>query len=111
MTPEMRLLRALDELRDAMGAVLAGRHEPDAPPALLTIAKAAHAIGISRSTATRWADDGRLQTIGPRNARRVPRAEVTRFAAGTKAVARPSPTEAVAFAQSDQALGARQQPA
>ncbi len=87
MTPEARLLRALDDLRDAMGAVLAGRQAPDEPPALLTIAEAARRIGISRSTATRWADDGRLRTIGGRNARRVPRSELARFASGADYIA------------------------
>lgn len=80
MTPELRLLRALDELRDAFGDLLAARHEPPEPPALLTISDAAAKIGVSRSTATRWADDGRLRTVGPRNARRVPRAELERLA-------------------------------
>lgn len=80
MTPELRVLRALDELRDAMAAVLAARREPAEPPALLTISDAAERLGVSRSTATRWADDGRLRTVGGRKARRVPRAEIERLA-------------------------------
>ncbi len=80
MTPEARLLRALDELRDAMGAVLADRREPAEPPALVTLSAAAGLLGVSRSTATRWADSGRLRTVGPRNARRVPRSELDRHA-------------------------------
>ncbi len=80
MTPEERLLRALDEVRDAMGALLAGRREPEAHPATCSLTDAARRIGVSRSTATRWADDGRLRTIGGRNARRVPRSEVERLA-------------------------------
>lgn len=79
MTNEERVLQALDDLRDAMAAVLCDRTEPEPPPALLTLA-AARRIGVSRSTATRWADDGRLRTIGGRNARRVPRSEVERLA-------------------------------
>jgi excisionase family DNA binding protein len=80
MTPELRVLRALDELRDAMAAAFAQRHEPADPPALLTLKDAAIQLGVSRSTATRWADDGRLRTIGEPKARRVPRAEIERLA-------------------------------
>lgn len=80
MTPEERLLRALDELRDAMGAVLARRAEPAEMPALLTLTAAARAIGVSRATVTRWADAGRLRTVGGHKARRVPRAELERIA-------------------------------
>lgn len=82
MTPEQRVLRALDELRDAMGAVLAQRHKPGERPALLTLTDAARAIGCSRATVSRWADSGRLRTVGGRKARRVPRAEIERLAAG-----------------------------
>ena len=71
MRPEERLLRALDEFRDALGEVLATRG--DAPdPALLTITAAAKRLGVSRSTANRWADSGRLRTVGGRKSRRVP---------------------------------------
>jgi excisionase family DNA binding protein len=79
MTPEERVLRALDELRDAMGAVLAERREPAEPPALLTITAAARRLGVSRSTATRWADDGRLRTVGGRKARRVPLGAIAEY--------------------------------
>ncbi|MES2208904.1 MAG: helix-turn-helix domain-containing protein [Chloroflexota bacterium] len=78
-TPEHRALAALDDLRDALGAFFADRRAPDDPPALLTITAAARRLGVSRSTATRWADDGRLRTVGVRNGRRVPRAEVDRL--------------------------------
>lgn len=81
MTPEERVLRALDDLRDAMGAVLASRHAPAEPAALLTITAAAEALGVSRSTVTRWADDGRLRTIGGHKARRVPRSALAEFLA------------------------------
>jgi excisionase family DNA binding protein len=76
MTPEERVLWALDELRDAMAAVLARPSHVPEPAALLTISAAAQALGVSRSTATRWADDGRLRTVGGRKARRVPRAAI-----------------------------------
>ncbi|MBI2776020.1 MAG: helix-turn-helix domain-containing protein [Chloroflexi bacterium] len=79
-TPELRALAALDDLRDALGAFFAARREPVEPAALLTITDAARRLGVSRSTATRWADDGRLRTIGVRNGRRVPRSEVERLA-------------------------------
>ena len=82
MTPEERLLAALDELRDAMGAVLAQRRAPVDPPALLTLTDAARAIGCSRATVTRWADSGRLRTIGGRKSRRVPRQAIAELAAG-----------------------------
>lgn len=81
MTPEERVLRALDDLRDALGAVLAQRREPADPPALLTISDAARTLGVSRSTATRWADDGRLRTIGGRRSRRVPRTAIAELLA------------------------------
>ncbi|MEX1172332.1 MAG: helix-turn-helix domain-containing protein [Chloroflexota bacterium] len=80
MTPDERVLRALDDLRDAMAAVLAERRDPEPPKALVTLADAARLIGISRSTATRWADAGRIRTIGGPNARRVPRSEIDRLA-------------------------------
>jgi excisionase family DNA binding protein len=84
VTPEERVLRALDELRDAMGAVLAQRQPRVAPPALLTISAAAGLLGVSRATATRWADAGRLRTVGGPKSRRVPRSEVTRLAGGSQ---------------------------
>ncbi len=80
MTPELRLLRALDELRDAMAAVLAVRREPDEPAELLTLTAAAARLGLSRSTVTRWADDGRLRTVGGSGGRRVPRAALIEVA-------------------------------
>jgi len=72
-TPELRVLLALDELRDALGAVFSAR-EPEraSPNALLTITEAAHQLGVARSTVSRWADSGRITTVGPRHARRVP---------------------------------------
>lgn len=81
MTPELRALRALDELRDALGEIFARQVEPPAPAALVTLTEAARRLGVSRSTVTRWADSGRLRTIGGPNARRVPRSELDRFAA------------------------------
>lgn len=80
MTPEERVLRALDDLRDAMGAAFAQRYEAPEAPALLTLTHAAQRIGISRATATRWADSGRLKTIGATKSRRVPRSEIERLA-------------------------------
>lgn len=79
LSPELRVLRALDELRDAMAEVLATRTDPVPPAALLTLTAAAHRLGIARSTATRWADAGRLRTVGPSHARRVPAAELERL--------------------------------
>ena len=83
MTPEERVLRALDELRDAMGAAFAQRREPTEQPELLTLTAAASRLGVSRSTATRWADQGRLRTVGRRRARRVPRAAVAALTEST----------------------------
>jgi len=74
MTPAERVLRALDELREAMAAVLAQPPEPVEPGALMTLTAAARTLGVSRSTVTRWADDGRLRTVGGHRSRRVPRA-------------------------------------
>lgn len=83
LPPELRLLRALDELRDAMAAVLVARAVPE-PPAdgLLTLTTAARRLGLSRSTVTRWADDGRIRTVGRSRSRRVPVAELERIKAG-----------------------------
>jgi len=80
VTPELRVLRALDELRDAMAAVLAARAEPAEPPATYNLSDAAERLGVSRSTVTRWADSGTVRTIGTRKARRVPRSELERLA-------------------------------
>lgn len=80
MTPELRVLAALDALRDALGAVLATRAELAEPPALMTLTAAAARLGVSRSTATRWADTGRLRTVGGRKARRVPRDAIAELA-------------------------------
>ena len=88
MTPEERVLRALDDLRDAMGAVLAERRTPLEPPALLTISAAASALGVSRATATRWADAGRLRTIGGHKSRRVPREAIAELAASPPGAAK-----------------------
>ena len=81
MSPELRVLRALDELRDAMAAVLAVRREPDQPPALLTMSDAARRLGVSRSTATRWADSGSLHVVTFDGRRWVPAVELERIAA------------------------------
>ena len=76
-TPELRVLLALDELRDALGAVFAAREsDHGSPNALLTLTEAARRLGVARSTVTRWADAGRIVTVGPRNARRVPAAQL-----------------------------------
>ena len=80
MTPELRVLRALDELRDAMAAVLSTRAEPAEPPATYNLSDAAERLGVSRSTVTRWVDAGSLRTIGTPKARRVPRSEIERLA-------------------------------
>ena len=78
MTPELRVLRALDELRDALADVLATR-DPAPPSGLVTLTTAARRLGIARSTATRWADSGRLPTTGPTHARRVAAADLERL--------------------------------
>jgi excisionase family DNA binding protein len=93
-TPEERVLRALDELRDAMGAVLAARSttQHESVDGLVTLSEAARRLCISRSTATRWADTGRLRAVGPTHARRVPLAEIRRLlAADTPAHPAPPP--------------------
>jgi hypothetical protein len=68
MTPEARALAALDAFRDAFAELLTAGREPSEPPALLTLTGAAAALGVSRSTVTRWADDG---GYGPSEARRL----------------------------------------
>jgi excisionase family DNA binding protein len=81
MTPEGRVLAAVDELHDALAALFAAPRESVEPPALVTLSEAARRLGVSRSTITRWADAGRLRVVGPPNARRVPKAELERLAA------------------------------
>lgn len=85
LSPEERVLRALDELRDAMAAVLAQPRQPADPPALMTLTAAARRLGVSRSTATRWADAGRLRTVGARKARRVPVSALAEFTEADRA--------------------------
>jgi excisionase family DNA binding protein len=80
-SPELRVLLALDELRDAMAAVLTVRHEPTEPPALLTLTAAAARLGVSRSTASRWADAGALAVVALDGRRWVPYLELGRLAA------------------------------
>lgn len=88
MTPELRLLRALDELRDAMADVFVTRSEPAPPPATMTMTAAALRLGVARSTVTRWADSGRLHTVGPVHARRVPASSIHDYiSAGARDVA------------------------
>jgi excisionase family DNA binding protein len=79
VTPEARVLAALDLLRDAFGDLLAAQRPSDEPAELMTITEAAARLGVSRSTATRWADSGRLRTVGVLGARRVPRSAIAEF--------------------------------
>jgi excisionase family DNA binding protein len=81
MTPEARVLAALDALRDAFGDLLAAGHEPAEPAALMTMTDAAHRLGVSRSTATRWADSGAIAVVALDGRRWVPVAELDRIAA------------------------------
>jgi excisionase family DNA binding protein len=81
MTTEGRLLAALDAFRDAMAEYLADRAtEPPPPAALLTITEAARAVGVARSTATRWAASGELPTRVIDGRRWVARADLDRIA-------------------------------
>jgi excisionase family DNA binding protein len=79
LSPEQRVVRALDELRDAMAEVLAARVEPAAPSGLMTLTATARRLGVARSTVGRWADSGRLPTTGPAHARRVRSADLERL--------------------------------
>ncbi len=81
MTPEARVLAALDALRDAFGDLLVARHEPVEPAALLTLTAAARRLGVSRSTATRWADSGSIVAVVLAGRRWVPASEMARLAA------------------------------
>ena len=82
MTAEARLLAALDAVRDALAEyVAAHRAAPPPPAALVTLTDAARALGISRSTATRWADCGDLPTRTIDGRRWVARVDLDRLAA------------------------------
>ena len=81
LTAEAKVLRALDELRDAWAEILARNAEPEpSPTALLTLSAAAERLGVARSTVSRWVDDGRLRSVGRPGARRVSVAELDRLA-------------------------------
>lgn len=62
MTAETKLLAALDGFRNALAEYIDRPAEPPPPAALLTLASAARILGVSRSTATRWASSGELPT-------------------------------------------------
>jgi hypothetical protein len=85
-TPSQGL--ALEAAADALEAAAAALREAAAgalPPRPLAstvdLTTAARMLGVSRATATRWADSRRLPTIGPANGRRVPLAAIESFAA------------------------------
>ena len=79
-TPEVRVLDALDALRDALGDYLAAqRVTPAEPAALLTVAAAARVLGVARSTAMRWADTGYLRTQSIDGRRWVARSDLDRL--------------------------------
>lgn len=79
-SPELRVLRALDELRDAFAELFAAEPaEPTEGDRLLTLTNAARRLGVARSTVSRWADAGRVRTVGPPHARRVHVAELERL--------------------------------
>ena len=86
-TPEVRVLAALDGLRDALGDYLAAqRVTPAEPAAFLTIAAAARVLGVARSTAMRWADSGHLPTRPIDGRRWVARSDMDRLASADPAV-------------------------
>jgi excisionase family DNA binding protein len=85
MSAETRLLAALDAFRDAFAQYLADRRtEPPPPAALLTITTAARALGVSRSTATRWIASGELPSRVLDGRRWIARADVDGLARRSK---------------------------
>lgn len=82
MTAEARLLAALDAFRDALAEYVADRPtEPPPPAALVTLTDAARTLGVSRSTATRWAATGELPTRVIDGRRWIARADLDRLVA------------------------------
>ncbi len=79
-----RLLQAFDLATEAQRAALAALlaavvTEPPPDRELVTIAAAARRLGVSRSTATRWADAGDLATVLIDGRRWVTSAELDRL--------------------------------
>jgi excisionase family DNA binding protein len=84
MNAEARLLASLDGFRDALAEYIATRRiDPPSPAALLTISNAARVLGVSRSTASRWADSGELPTVMVNGRRWVARADLEGRIAGS----------------------------
>ena len=79
-----KLLTASAHQLAAVVAALAGQCDQQSPPMrLIRISEAARLTGLSRSTIWRAAKEGRIRTIEVRRgSRRIPEAELQRFAQG-----------------------------
>lgn len=79
-----RLLRAVDDLRDALVAFLATRPDPEPDRRYLSLTAAARRCGVHRTTIARWVDAGTIASIGPKHARRVSVAQLDALDRGTE---------------------------
>jgi hypothetical protein len=81
MTPESRLLEALDGFARALSEYLAvQRREPAPDRELVNLAAAARRLSVARSTLNRWVGTGAVATVEIDGRRWVPSAELDRIA-------------------------------
>ena len=81
MTPEARLIDALDEFARALSDYLADqRREPAPDRELVTLAGAARRLSVARSTLNRWVAAGEVATVEIDGRRWVPAVELDRVA-------------------------------
>lgn len=81
MTPEARLLDALDGFARALSDYLAAqRREPAPDRELVTLAESARRLSVARSTLNRWVAAGEVRTVDIDGRRWVPAAELDRIA-------------------------------
>lgn len=84
MTPEARLLDALDGFARALSDYLAAqRREPAPDRELVTLAAAARRLAVARSTINRWVAAGEVATVEIDGRRWVPAAELDRLTGRT----------------------------
>ncbi len=90
MTPEARLIEALDGFARALSDYLAAQRRDPAPDhELVTLAAAARRLSVARSTLNRWVTAGALATVVMDGRRWVPSSELDRIAGRTSSPVAP----------------------